>query len=52
MPLRIDYENNNLTIGSESSQSPEGWLVQVNSIRVPRTLEKVKPSMLNRVLFI
>ena len=52
MPLRIDYENNNLTIGSESSQNPEGWLVQVNSIRVPRTLEKVKPSMLNRVLFI
>ena len=38
--------------GAETTGKPEGYIVQVNNFEEPRTLNEVKASLTNRLLFL
>jgi len=51
-PLRVDYIDGELVLGSSETENPEAWIVQINNFEEPRTLKEVKISKINRVILI
>ena len=51
-PLRVDYVDGNIIFGSDSSDKPEGYIVQVNNYEEPRVLRETKQSLTNRLIFL
>ena len=48
-PLRVDYIDDKLVLGSSESENPEAWIVQINNYKEPRALKEVKASLTNRI---
>ena len=48
-PLRVDYIDDELVLGSNESENPEAWIVQINNYKEPRELKEVKASLTNRI---
>ena len=48
-PLRVDYIDGELVLGSDESENPEAWIVQINNYKEPRALKEVKASLTNRI---
>ena len=48
-PLRVDYINGQLVLGSNESESPEAWIVQINNFEEPKKLKEVPVSKTNKV---
>lgn len=51
-PLRVDYDNNEIIIGSDVGDNPEGWIVQIKAISKIRELKEVKMSLTNKINFL
>ena len=48
-PLRVDYIDGELVLGSDESENPEAWIVQINNYKESRALREVKASLTNRI---
>ena len=48
-PLRVDYINGQLVLGSNESENPEAWIVQINNFEEPKKLKEVPVSKTNKV---
>ena len=49
-PLRVDYINGELVLGSSESENPEAWIVQINNFEEPKKLKEVPISKTNKVI--
>jgi hypothetical protein len=49
-PLRVDYINSELVLGSSESENPEAWIVQINNFEEPKKLKEVPISKTNKVI--
>ena len=45
----VDYINGQLVLGSNESENPEAWIVQINNFEEPKKLKEVPVSKTNKV---